>query len=66
MSAPETTPSFESTLTSLDATVEAMKSGNVPLAALPRHYDEGVRLARECQRFIDEADARVAKLKPAF
>jgi len=46
---------FEEALKRLEATVEAMESGDLPLENLLARFEEGTRLAKACQAKLAEA-----------
>lgn len=55
-------PSFEEALSNLEAIVEAMEDGNVPLAELVQKYSEASSLLARCRSCLDEAAMTVEKL----
>lgn len=55
--------SFESALAKLEAVVDAMEQGEVPLADLLGKYEEGTRLLKVCEARLKEAELRIEKLK---
>ncbi|HNQ73583.1 MAG TPA: exodeoxyribonuclease VII small subunit [Verrucomicrobiota bacterium] len=57
------TPPFEEALESLEAVVEAMESGELPLETLIARYEEGVKLAKICQEKLAEAEAKIQQLE---
>lgn len=54
---------FEEALTQLEATVESMESGELPLEDLLRRYEDGARLARACQQKLEAAERRIRTLE---
>lgn len=58
---PEALP-LEKILESLARTVERLEKGDLPLEQLLGLFEEGVRLAREGQRRLDAAEARIETL----
>ena len=56
-------PTFEAALARLEAIVEAMESGDVPLAELLAQFEEGNRLLRLCESRLRDAELRIEQLK---
>lgn len=56
-------PSFEDAFARLEALVEAMEGGDVPLAELVAKYEEGSKLLELCQSRLREAELRVEQLR---
>lgn len=56
-------PSFEEAMSRLDAIVEAMESGDVPLADLLAKFEEGSRLLTHCENRLQAAELRIEQLK---
>lgn len=59
-----TEPNFEDALGRLEAIVEAMEGGELPLEQLLGRYEEGTRLARLCQEKLAAAEQRIIELQP--
>ncbi|HKB57252.1 MAG TPA: exodeoxyribonuclease VII small subunit, partial [Lacunisphaera sp.] len=57
--------SFEGALTKLEAIVDSMESGEVPLAELLAKYEEGSKLLKVCEGRLKEAELKIEKLKKA-
>jgi exodeoxyribonuclease VII small subunit len=55
--------SFETALTKLEAIVDAMEQGEVPLAELLAQYEEGSRLLKVCESRLKDAELKIEKLK---
>jgi exodeoxyribonuclease VII small subunit len=55
--------SFETALTKLEAIVDAMEQGEVPLAELLAKYEEGTKLLKICEGRLKEAELKIEKLK---
>jgi exodeoxyribonuclease VII small subunit len=55
--------SFEAALGQLESIVEAMESGEVPLAELLAKFEEGTRLLKVCEARLKEAELRIEQLK---
>ncbi|HJQ71152.1 MAG TPA: exodeoxyribonuclease VII small subunit [Blastocatellia bacterium] len=51
--------SFESSLRELELIVEQLEAGDLPLEQSLELFEQGVRLSRECQRRLDEAEQKV-------
>lgn len=63
MDAKESKLSFESALTKLETIVESMESGDVPLAELLQHFEEGSKLLKVCETRLKEAELKIEQLK---
>jgi len=61
--APRNHPPFEEALKQLEAIVEAMESGDLPLETLLAKYEEGTKLAQICQAKLAEAELKIQKLE---
>ena len=57
--------SFETALTKLEAIVDSMEQGEVPLADLLAKYEEGTKLLKACESRLKEAELKIEKLKKA-
>lgn len=57
------TLSFESALAQLESIVEAMESGEVPLAELLAKFEEGNKLLKICEARLKEAELKIELLK---
>jgi exodeoxyribonuclease VII small subunit len=55
--------SFETALTKLEAIVESMETGEVPLADLLAKFEEGNKLLRHCESRLKEAELKIEQLK---
>jgi exodeoxyribonuclease VII small subunit len=55
--------SFETALEKLEAIVESMESGEVPLADLLARFEEGNRLLKVCESRLKEAELKIEQLK---
>lgn len=53
---------FEQTLADLEQLVAAMESGNMPLEESLKAFEHGVKLTRECQQVLLEAEQKVTLL----
>jgi len=56
-------PSFEHALERLEAIVESMESGEVPLAELLAKFEEGNTLLKVCESRLKEAELKIEQLK---
>jgi exodeoxyribonuclease VII small subunit len=52
-------PSIEQAMERLDALVETMESGQLPLDKLIAGYEEGIKLVRLCQEKLDAAEQKI-------
>lgn len=50
---------FEECLTRLEQIVTALEAGNLPLEDSLKVFEEGVTLARQCSRYLDDAERRI-------
>ena len=55
--------SFEAALTKLEAIVDSMEQGEVPLAELLARYEEGSKLLKVCEGRLKDAELTIEKLK---
>src|SRR5215212_9672539 len=53
---------FEASLTSLEKIVRELERGELPLEKSLELFEEGVRLSRECQERLNEAERRIEVL----
>lgn len=53
---------FESALTKLEALVSKMEAGTLSLEESLAAFEEGIKLTRECQTQLSQAEQRVKKL----
>lgn len=63
MEAKDAQLSFESALEKLEAIVESMESGEVPLAELLAKFEEGTRLLKVCEGRLKDAELKIEQLK---
>lgn len=54
--------SFEASLTELNRLVEALESGQLSLEASLQAFEQGIKLTRECQQALTQAEQRVKTL----
>ena len=60
---PDNTLSFEDALAQLETIVDAMESGDVPLADLLIKYEEGNKLLKICETRLKDAEMKIELLK---
>ena len=60
---PDTQHSFEDALGRLEAIVESMESGEVPLAELLAKFEEGNKLLKHCETRLKDAEMKIELLK---
>ncbi|MCV6591186.1 MAG: exodeoxyribonuclease VII small subunit [Marinobacterium sp.] len=53
---------FEQSLSRLETLVEQLEQGDLPLESALHSFEEGVRLTRECQHILDQAEQKVQLL----
>ena len=58
----EQAPDFESALKELEALVERMESGDLPLEQALQLFERGVELTRICQASLQQAELKVEQL----
>ena len=63
METKESKLSFEASLTQLEATVETMESGDVPLADLLAKFEHGTKLLKVCESRLKDAELKIEQLK---
>jgi exodeoxyribonuclease VII small subunit len=54
---------FEEAMKKLEAVVEAMESGELPLESLLSKFEEGARLVQACQAKLEEAELKINQLE---
>ncbi len=52
-------PDFEQSLTQLEAVVERMEQGDLPIEEALKAFEEGVKLTRECQDILQQTEQKV-------
>jgi len=55
--------SFEAALAKLEAVVESMESGDVPLAELLSKFEQGNKLLKLCEGRLKDAELKIEQLK---
>ena len=53
------TPDFEQALEDLEATVEHLERGDLPLEEALKQFERGIGLARSCQAALKQAEQKV-------
>ncbi len=61
----KSSPSFEQLFQELEATVQKLEAGNLPLDESLALYERGMQLARQCGGQLDGAELRIKELTPA-
>ncbi len=59
-------PPFEELYGTLEATVDKLEQGGLPLEQSIALYEEGMELAKRCQSILDSAEQRITKLRDTF
>lgn len=57
-----TTPNFEKALVELEQLIEQMESGDMTLEDSLKAFERGVKLTRQCQEALAQAEQKVAIL----
>ena len=55
---------FEEGLKKLEGILEEMEGDDLPLEKLIERYEEGTRLAKDCQAKLENAELKIQKLQP--
>lgn len=63
MAKKQSEPTYEEALAKLEGLVEAMESGEIPLADLVAKYEEGTTLLKICQKRLKEAELKIEQLQ---
>ena len=59
---PEQARSFEASLEALEQIVQQLESGDLPLEKSLELFEQGIRLSRECQERLSQAERRIEVL----
>jgi exodeoxyribonuclease VII small subunit len=59
----ESNLTFEAALAKLEAVVESMESGEVPLAELLAKFEQGNKLLKACEARLKEAELKIEQLR---
>lgn len=62
MARKKATPDFEQSLADLQALVERLESGELSLEDSLNAFEQGIRLTRECQGALSQAEQKVQML----
>ena len=62
MAKKETNYPFEASIARLEALVTQMENGELTLEASLKTFEEGIKLTRECQKALKDAEQKVALL----
>jgi exodeoxyribonuclease VII small subunit len=62
--APAAPVNFEAAMTELDALVEKMEAGQLPLEDSLAAYQRGTELLRHCEKVLADAEQRIKVLAP--
>ncbi len=57
------TLSFEEAFEQLEAAVEALQDGQMPLERALHYYEEGMKLAQHCNDLLEKAELRIQQLR---
>lgn len=57
---------FEEAYAALEASVQLLETGGLPLEALTRCYEAGIRLSQRCARLLREAELKITVLEEAL
>jgi len=57
------TLSFEQAFEQLEAAVEALQDGQMPLERALNYYEEGMKLVQHCNELLEKAELRVQQLR---
>ena len=57
--AKKNTQSIESSLTKLEAILEELESGDLELDQALKKFEQGVKLSRECQKTLEDAELKI-------
>ncbi len=55
-------PDFEKSISQLEALIENMEQGDLSLDESLKQYEKGVKLTRQCQKALDEAQLKIDSL----
>ncbi|MCX7115775.1 MAG: exodeoxyribonuclease VII small subunit [Gammaproteobacteria bacterium] len=53
---------FEDQLATLEQIVESLEKGNIPLEDAMKQFEQGIKLARLCQKNLSDAQTKMEKL----
>ncbi len=55
----ETPQDFEKSVAQLENIIKSMESGNLPLEESLQKYEDGIKLIRNCQQTLEQAQQRI-------
>ena len=58
----KTPPNLEKSMTQLEEIVQQLEEGDIPLEKALQQFEKGVKLSRDCQQALDNAEQRVKVL----
>ena len=58
--------SFEEAFQALEGTAEALEMGNLTLAEATNLYEEGIKLAKLCNRLLNASELKINELKNSY
>lgn len=56
------TPDFEQALVELEQLVDKMEAGDLKLEQALEHFERGIKLSRQCQQALEQAEQKVQEL----
>lgn len=59
-------PSFEAVFTRLEDTVQKLEAGGLTLDEATRLYEEGMRLARQCNELLSATEMKITRLQTSY
>ena len=59
---PEKNKDFESSLKKLEEIVTELEAGDLPLEKSIKAFEDGIKLTRDCQKLLTEAELKIEKL----
>ncbi len=57
---------FEEMVKEVEAIVQRLESGDLPLAEAIREYQRGIELIRRCNEILDHAELQITQLRTGF
>lgn len=55
-------PNFEQALVELEQLVDKMEAGDLKLEQALEHFERGIKLSRQCQQALEQAEQKVQEL----
>ncbi|GAA0793924.1 exodeoxyribonuclease VII small subunit [Marinobacterium sediminicola] len=62
MASKSKTPDFEQSLQQLEGLVEQLEQGDLPIEEALKAFEQGIRLTRDCQTILQQAEQKVQLL----